>query len=149
MTLTEQIEADIAAYTKALAAADVDAALKIERRYNLDGYPPDKVSEGLADWLEESKIVAPELDPRLASLDWHEYGSANEDGEPEGERAKTTIGDFLCVYDYFSRRHYALGYQAPGYEQVGYHQIGGYWTADAAKAKALEMYQRMARGVLA
>jgi hypothetical protein len=150
MTDTAEIEADIAAYNAGMMANDVDACLKIERRYHLDGYSPERVSEALADWLEESKIVEPEIDARFAPLDWHEDGSTGGDEpEPTGERARTTIGDFLIVYDDFSRKRFSLGWQAPGYEMVGYHQIANYWTQRAAKAKAVEMYQRMARGILA
>lgn len=151
MTDTAQIEADIAAYTAGMVANDVDACLKIERRYHLEGYDPARVSEGLADWLEESKIVEPEPDPRLRALDWHEYGSRRGDDdepEPDGEKAVTTIGEFLIVHDFFSRKRFALGYQAPGYKMVGYSQKANYWTERAAKAKALELYQQMAGGVL-
>lgn len=145
---TEEIEADIAAYNAGMMRNDVDAMLKIERRYHLEEYSPERVSEGLADWLEESKIVEPDVDPRLKSLDWHEYGDPKRE-DPEGEKATTTIGEFMIVHDEFSRKKFALGYQAPGYEMVGYHSIQNYWTERAAKAKALEMYQRMARGVIA
>ena len=132
---TEEIEADIAAYTAGMMRNDVDACLKIERKYHLEEYSPERVSEGLADWLEESKIVEPEVDPRLRSLDWHEYGSERGSGEDREYEA--------------DGKRFAVGYQAPGYEMVGYCQIANYWTERAAKAKALEMYQRMARGVLA
>lgn len=146
---TAEIEADIAAYTAGMMANDVDRMLKIERRYNAEGYDPARVSEVMADWLDESKIVMPELDPRLVELDWREYGGGDPDAEgPDGEKAATTIGDFLCAYDMFSRKRYALGYQAPGYEMVGYHSIANYWTEAACKAKAVEMYQRMAGGVI-